>query len=217
MLLNTEFPHIKIIGSLFVATCLWSSMAIAQALQCTSDITAPALKRICSDKFDAERQMLNNKYLTAYLITDAPVRLLQDTHLTWLNRMQQCKSNDCFKQQFELRMDDLDIYTSMNQSLTQHYLKYENGLIAKQPVHLQVHQLSKDRIKIEGIAYRNPNNRKETQNIAFLAYTTPENKQEIIDNEHDCKYSFNFQKALLTVSSQQKGCERFNGIYRLYD
>ncbi|HHP0792539.1 TPA: A1S_1983 family putative colistin resistance protein, partial [Acinetobacter baumannii] len=26
-----------------------------------------------------------------------------------------------------------------------------------------------------------------------------------------------FQKALLIVKTQQKGCERFTGIYRLYD
>jgi hypothetical protein len=105
----------------------------------------------------------------------------------------------------------------MNQSLTQHFIKYEHGKIAKQPIHLQIHQLSKDRIKVEGIAYRNPNNRKEAQTVSLLAYTTPEKKNEILDNEHDCKYTLNFQKAILSVSTQQKGCERFSGIYRLYD
>lgn len=84
-------------------------------------------------------------------------------------------------------------------------------------MHLQVHQLTKDKIKIEGIAYRNPNNKLETQTIPFLAYTTTEKKDEIIDNEHDCKYQFNFNKAILSVKTKQKGCERFVGVYRVYD
>jgi hypothetical protein len=51
----------------------------------------------------------------------------------------------------------------------------------------------------------------------LLAYTTPEKKNQILDNEHDCKYVLNFQKAILSVTTTQKGCERFTGIYRLYD
>ena len=27
----------------------------------------------------------------------------------------------------------------------------------------------------------------------------------------------NFQKAILTIKTEQKGCERFTGVYRLYD
>jgi len=50
-----------------------------------------------------------------------------------------------------------------------------------------------------------------------LAYTTTEKKDEIIDNEHDCKYQFNFNKAILSVKTKQKGCERFVGVYRVYD
>ena len=216
MLFNTELRHIKIMGLIFVTSCCVSA-AFAAPLPCAEKPVSPTFKKICSEQFKDLRQELNNKYLTAYLVTDAPIRLLQDTHQLWLGRLQQCKSTECFRQQFDLRMDDLDMYTSLNQSLTQHYLKFEHGALAKQPIHLQIHQLSKDRIKIEGLAYRNPNNRKETQSIAFLAYTTPENRQNIIDNEHDCKYQFNFQRALLTVQSEQKGCERFNGIYRLFD
>ena len=97
------------------------------------------------------------------------------------------------------------------------YLKFENGHFAKQQVHLKVHQLSKDRIKVEGIAYRSPNNRLDTQTVSFLAYTTPEQKSAITDNEHDCQYQFNYSKALLSVKTSQKGCERFAGVYRLYD
>ncbi len=73
----------------------------------------------------------------------------------WLRQTQQCKTNSCIQQQFDVRGDDLNFYASLKQTLTQHYLKFENGHIASQPVHLQIHQLAKDKIKIEGLAYRN--------------------------------------------------------------
>ena len=59
--------------------------------------------------------------------------------------------------------------------------------------------------------------RAEAQAIPFLAYTTPDQKSQITDNEHDCKYQFSYSKALLAVKTSQKGCGRFAGIYRLYD
>lgn len=37
-----------------------------------------------------------------------------------------------------------------------------------------------------------------------MAYSSPEQKSEILDNEHNCKYKFDFQKALLVVKTQQK-------------
>ena len=216
MLLKTETNLIKnIVSALFIGFC-GTTITHAYPIQCEK----PHLtldKRLCSDHLKELRSELNEKYLTAYLITDAPIRLIDDTNQLWLDRVRQCKSVECIKQQFDIRLEDLNFYTSMNQSLTLHFIKYENGVIAKQPIHLQVHQLTKDRIKIEGMAYRNPNNRKDTQIISLLAYTTPNKKNGILDNEHDCKYQLNFQKALLTVKTQQKGCERFTGIYRLYD
>ncbi len=214
---NTEIYHGNILGLFILVTGLFTSVAHAKPLDCSQASTSSSLKKVCSERFVVVRSDLSNKILTAYLISDAPTHLLQDSQQLWLQRLQQCKNNPCVQQQFEQRLDDLNVYTSLNQSLTQHYLKFEQGHIAKQPVHLKIHQLSKDRIKIEGIAYRSPNNRKETQTIAFLAYTTPEQKQNITDNEHDCKYQFEFQKALLTIKTQQKGCERFTGFYRLYD
>ncbi len=216
MLVNTEINLIKTLGTLFSIGCLCSTMTFAQEIDCSS-LKTSSLKTICSDNFAESREKLSNHYITAFLVSDAPVRLLEDTHTLWFKRLQQCKSLDCYKQQFELRIEDLNFYTSLNQSLTNHYLKFENGTIASQPVHLQVHQLTKDKIKIEGIAYRNPNNKLETQTIPFLAYTTADQKSEIFDNEHDCKYHFDFNKAILSVTTEQKGCERFAGIYRLYD
>jgi uncharacterized protein len=191
-------------------------MAYAQDFDCTQPDTA-SMKNICADNFAESREKLSNHYITAFLVSDAPVHLLEDTHRLWFKRLQQCKSLDCYKQQFEIRIEDLNFYTSLNQTLTNHYLKFENGQFAHQPVHLQVHQLTKDKIKIEGVAYRNPNNKLETQTIPFLAYTTADQKSEITDNEHDCKYHLDFNKAILSVKTEQKGCERFAGIYRLYD
>ncbi|MFT4020625.1 MAG: hypothetical protein QM666_03810, partial [Acinetobacter sp.] len=115
----------------------------------------------------------------------------------------------------------LNAFSSLNQSLTQHFIKYESGKIAQQQVHLQVHQLDQDRIKIEGIAYRSPNNATERQTLSFMAYRNSENKNEVVNNETSCKYQFNFQKAILTVTllkdQPKKFCDRFVGIYQLYD
>lgn len=193
-----------------------SHATYAEAIDCSAS-SRHVQHKICADPFVTQREHLDNLYLTALLVTDAPIRIVQDTQKMWLQRLEQCKTINCFKQQMDLRADDLNIFVSLNQSLTQHYLKFENGQFAKQQVHIKVHQLSKDRIKIEGIAYRNPNNRLDTQTVAFLAYTTPDQKSDIIDNEHDCKYQFNYSKALLSVKTSQKGCDRFTGIYRLYD
>ena len=217
MLLNTETKLINKPLTVLLLSVVGLSTAYAQPIQCNSTLNFANSKLICSDKLSPLREQLNDKYLTAYLVTDAPLRLIDDTHRLWFSRLQQCKNIACVKAQFELRLEDLNFYTSMNQSLTQHFIKYTNGKIAKSPVHLQVHQLSKDRIKIEGLAYRNPNNRTSSQTVSLLAYTTPDKKNEILDNEHDCKYQLNFQKALLVVKTTQVGCEKFSGIYRLYD
>ncbi|EOQ64207.1 hypothetical protein F935_00974 [Acinetobacter calcoaceticus ANC 3811] len=214
MLSNTDMNQLKRLSFAVTLSCLCSSLVFAESTDCSN---SGAELKICSKTFSESRKELNNKYLSAYLVTDAPLQLLQDTQKLWSKHTQQCKSNTCIQQQFDLRNDDLNFYASLKQTLTQHYLKFENGHLAAQPVHIQVHQLAKDKIKIEGIAYRNPNNRKETQTISLMAYSSPEQKSEILDNEHNCKYQFNFQKALLNVKTQQKGCERFSGIYRLYD
>ena len=216
MLLKTEINLLKKYGLVLCASLYCSSTTFAQNINCEQDKSSMT-KVICSSKFDEQRSKFNNSHLTAYLITDAPLRLLNDTHHLWLNQLKQCKSSLCYSQQIDARIDQLNFFTSMNQSLTQHYLKFENGKISKMPVHLQIHQLSKDNIKIEGIAYKNPNNRLDSQTLAFLAYTTTDKKNEITNNETDCKYQFNFTKAYLSVKTQQKNCDRFTGIYRLYD
>lgn len=215
MLLKTDKKTIKKLGIAITIGYICTSVVFAGAIECAS--TTSGLQKVCSDEFSQQREKLDNLYLTANLVTDAPLRIIQDTQQIWQTRLQQCKSLDCYKQQFELRADELNIFVSLNQSLTQHYLKFAHGTFAQPFTQLKVHQLSKDRIKIEGFSYRNPNNRAETQSIPFLAYTTPEQKNDILDNEHECKYQFNYGKAILSVKTSQKGCERFTGIYRLYD
>lgn len=209
---NTDNNLIKILALPMTLLC-WSPVATASLFDCE----AKTGQGICRTTLHDAREKLTMHYLTALLVSDAPIRLLQDTQQLWLSRTQQCKQTRCYSQHIESRIDDLNLYTSLNQTLTQHYLKFEHGQMSRQPVHLKLHQLSKNSIKIEGIAYRNPNNRIETQAINFLAYTTPEDKNQVVDNEHDCSYTFNYTKALLIVSSSQQGCERFNGVYRIYD
>ena len=208
---NTDNNLIKSIALPLGLACL-APLASASALDC-----AATGQGLCSTALQDARLKLNNHYLTALLVSDAPIRLLKDTQHVWRTRAQQCKQLRCYTQQIDARIDDLNLYTSLNQTLTQHYLKFEHGQLSSQPVHLKLHQLGKDSIKIEGIAYRNPNNRVESQTVNFLAYTTPQEKTQITDNEHDCKYTFAYSKAVLVVSSAQKGCERFNGVYKLYD
>ena len=215
MLFNTVKNQLKKSSYIITLGCICSTFTYAESIDCLSNNAD--LNKICSKQYSEQRQKLNTKFLTAYLVTDAPTQLLHDTQKLWIKQISQCKSKACFQQQFDVRLDDLNFYTSMNQTLTQHYLKYEQGKIAKQPVHLKIHQLDKDKLKIEGVAYRNPNNRLETQILSLLAYSTPDQKNQIVDNEKKCQYQFDYQKALLIVRSEQKGCDRFTGIYRLYD
>lgn len=218
MRLKTDLNIVRISGLVLGLGCLGTQTTFAQDPICTSNSYNFINKQqICSEQLKSSREKLFEQYFTAYLVTDAPLRLLEDTQKLWLFRLEQCQKLSCFQQQIDSRLDDLNLFISLNQSLTQHYLKYENGKIARPAVHLKVHQLSKDRIKIEGTAYRSPKNRLETQVIPFLAYTTPEQKNEITNNENDCKYTFNYEKAILKVNSQQPSCERFVGVYRLYD
>lgn len=217
MLLKNVSKSMQTIASVLFVSAIASGMVFAQPVQCDEQSSKTRSNKLCSAPLQQLRAEYNEQFHTSYLVTDAPLQLLADSHKIWQTRLQQCKSLNCYKQQFSARIEDLNIYSSMNQSLTQHYLKFEHGKIAQPAIHLKLHQLSKDRIKVEGFAYRNPNNRLESQYVPLLAYTTPEEKTAILDNEHQCNYQLNFQKALLVVKTTQKGCERFQGIYRLYD
>lgn len=216
MLLKRKTNLTKILCSFMGLSYLWATSTYAQEFDC-SHKKNNALRAICSPAFKEQKQKLEMQNLTANLVTDAPLRLIQDTHILWFNHLQQCKSHTCYRQQMDNRIDQLNFFTSLNQSLTQHYLKYENGKISKKPIHIQIHQLTRDNIKIEGLAYLNPNNKFDKQVISLLAYTNSEQKGQITDNEKGCKYTFNYSKAYLSVKTDQKGCETFAGLYRLYD
>ena len=215
MLLKTEQIKVKCLGAIFILS-LYSGNSVAQSIQCLPTQSKLA-KKLCTPPFQDRVDQLNNLSLTTLLITDAPLRLIKDSEQLWYMRTTQCKSHSCYERQLDQRIDQLNFYTSINQTLTQHYLKFENGKVADQAVHLQIHQLSKDNIKIEGTAYRNPNNAFDKQTVPFLAYSTVSDKHTITNNENDCKYQFYYQKAILKVTTEQKGCERFSGLYRLYD
>lgn len=215
MLSNTFKNQLQKSRYLIALSCFCSTFVFAEQFDCHTKVRSST--PICNQQLNEQRLKLKRKFLTAYLVTDAPLQLLHDTQALWLNQIQQCKSNICYQQQFETRLDDLNFYTSMNQTLTQHYLKYEHGHLASRPVHLQVHQLDENKLKFEGLAYRNPNNHIENQTLSLLAYSTTEEKNHIIDNAKKCQYQLDFQKALLIVKTEQQGCERFAGIYRLYD
>ena len=203
--------------SIFKSLVLWTLLGMSPLTTASLFDCEQSRQGLCNDTLKQPRNTLQQQHLTALLVTDAPLRLLHDTHTLWLNRAKQCKTLRCYQQQIDARLDDLKIYTSLNQTMTQHYIKFEQAQIANPAVHLKIHQLSKDSVKIEGWAYRSPNNRPDRQVITFLAYSTHQDKTKIVDNEHDCHYHFAYSKALLVVSSQQLGCERFNGVYRLYD
>lgn len=220
MLIKTDYLSMKPILTLFsltTFTLLSSQLCQAQTISCNPVKHNAWSKMLCANDFKQQRSSLDEKFLTAYLVTDAPTKLLDETQKLWQKRIQQCKSKRCFEQQFELRGEELNFYTSMNQSLTQHFIKYNHGTVANPNVHIMVHQLSKDRLKIEGYAYLNPNNTPSQQQTTLLAYTTPNNKNQILDNDRRCSYKMTFYKAMLVVQSSQKECQRFSGHYRRYD
>ena len=216
---HIALKKIQIIAASISVGCLYlySSATHAFDLNCTSDTSNFVQRKACSSTFDETRQRLIDKLSTAYLISDAPHRLLSTTQDLWLKRLKQCKTTRCIEQQFEQRTSELTIYITLNQSLTQHYLKTEQGLPTEQTVYLQFHQLNKDRIKIEGIAYRNANNSEQNQKIVFNAYTPTTDKENIQNIENDCQYDVSYRKAYIQLNSKEPKCERFVGLYRLYD
>lgn len=210
--------HTLAYGLITIGLAFISKPSHALDLQCNHTNSSNFIQRkVCQNDVQEMRQQLLDKLSTAYLISDAPQRLLTTTQQLWLKRLTQCKTSQCVEQQMDYRLTELNLYITLNQSLTQHYLKTSQGEPSKQLVYLQLHQLNKDRIKIEGIAYRNPNNSLQHQKILFNAYTPVEKKESIQNIEDDCRYEFKYYKAFLTIHSDQKKCERFNGLYRLYD
>lgn len=114
MLLNTVRNQLKKTGCVITLSCLCSTFAFAKAIDCSNHHAE--LQKVCSKQYEEQRFKLNDKFLTAYLVTDAPVQLLHATQEMWLRQLQQCKSKTCYLQQFDARTDDLNFYTSINQN-----------------------------------------------------------------------------------------------------
>ena len=69
MLSNTDMNQLKRLSFVVTLSCLCSPLVFAESIDCSN--TGAELK-ICSKTFSESRKQLNNKYLSAYLVTDAP-------------------------------------------------------------------------------------------------------------------------------------------------
>ena len=220
MSLNFNLYRYKAFGCMVLLNVLACSQSYAYQFLCETQ-AQHARPHYCKKQYNAEVAQLNQLYFSSNLVTNAPLRLLQDTQKMWRTRLNECKNKTCFSQQFDIRGEDLNAYSSLNQSLTQHFIQYRHGKIAQPHTYLQIHQLDQNKIKIEGWVYRNPNANAEKLTFAFLAYINNADKTQVTNNETTCQYKFDYQKALLHVSSTnhvaQKNCQRFAGVYRLYD
>jgi uncharacterized protein len=161
-------------------------------------------------------EQLKTKYLNAQLMSNAPLKLLAKTQHGWRRHVELCQSTQCLQQQFSQRIDELELFTSMNQSLTQYFIRQSHPTRASY-TQLQLHQLDKNRIKIEGMQYRNPNN-SENHRIRYLrSYTSPDQFAQLVDLESKCRYSIERTGHLLKFSSKDAACKYFTGLYRLFD
>ncbi|MFT4021783.1 MAG: hypothetical protein QM666_09730, partial [Acinetobacter sp.] len=106
-----------IIGIGFVVT---TSVQASHSELCAS--SKPAL--LCQANTELQRTQLTRLLFTAHLISNAPTRLIQDTQSMWNQRIQQCKNKQCITSQFQQRTEALNAFSSLNQSLTQHFIKY---------------------------------------------------------------------------------------------
>lgn len=185
---------------------------------CEKNQSASFGKLVCQNQ---DLQKLNleiqEKYLSAQLMSNAPLTLLRQSQQDWRKYVALCKNQRCLKEQFEKRLDDLTFIINMNQSLTQHFIRYAPKQPKQQMVTLQIQQLDKNKIKIEASQYRNPNN-SEHQRIAYLrSYTSTQLQNQITDLETKCTYTLQRSGHLLNFRTQDPKCERFVGIYKLYD
>ena len=220
MSLNFNLYSNKAFGCMVILSVFVCIQSSAEQPLCHSKLHQ-SRQLYCHTQYQSQVNQINQLYLNSNLVTNAPLQLLHDTQNMWQARLAQCKNKNCLEQQFDLRSEDLNAYSSLNQSLTQHFIKYHHGQIAQPQTYLQIHQLEQDKIKIEGWVYRNPNTSLDKLNFAFLAYLNNADKSKVTNNETACQYQFNYQKAVLVVTStnhvNKKNCQRFTGIYRLYD
>lgn len=175
-------------------------------------------KHVCQDEqLKEHNEEIKAQYLQAQLMSNAPLKLLLLSQQQWENFVNKCKNKTCISQQFERRIDELVYLTSMNQSLTQHFVRYVNGKVDPQFTSLQIQQLDRNRIKIEATQFRNPNNSDTARYAHLRSYTTADALQEISDLDSRCQYKIERKFSILKLESDEENCKRFTGIYKLYD
>lgn len=206
---------------IFLTSCTLFSISLptyAQLPDCTKKQNQKFEIQVCKhENLKILNQQIKEKYLSAQLMSNAALPLLARVHQDWLNYVKLCKNQQCIQQQFEQRLDDLTIIINMNQSLTQHFIRYNPKQKDAQMVTLQLQQLDKNKIKIEATQYRNPNN-SENQRIAYLrSYTSPSLQDPITDLETKCVYTIERTGHVLEFKTEDQQCKRFVGVYKLYD
>ncbi|SDB82990.1 hypothetical protein SAMN05421749_101151 [Acinetobacter marinus] len=175
-------------------------------------------KYVChNESLQQKNDEMKAQYLQAQLMSNAPLKLLTLSQQQWEGFVNKCKNKSCVAQQYDQRIADLVYLTSMNQSLTQHFVRYIDGQVDPQSTMLQLQQLDRNRIKIEATQYRNPNNQDATRYAHLRSYTTADALQEITDLDSRCQYKIERQFSILKLTSDQDNCKRFAGTYKLYD
>lgn len=204
--------------SFFVGCTLCGQISFAKLPECSQAQQQYFDKTICkSPELNQLKQNIQEKYLVTQLMSNAPLSLVQYSQQAWEKYARLCKNKQCIQTQFEQRLDDLNFMTNLNQSFTQHFIRYHGGSHSQQMTTLQLHQMDKNRIKIEGMQYRNPNNSEQAR-IAYLrSYTPTQLNEAIVDLETRCDYQLERTKYTLTFKSTDSNCQRFVGTYKLYD
>lgn len=165
----------------------------------------------CQPQYQSQRDDIQQRFLNTQLVTNAPPYLVQTTQNLWLEQIKKCKTPTCIENELDIRQDELTAYSTLNQTLTQHFFKYKAGKFSKPFTFLQIHQLDQNRIKIEGTRYT------ASKRQFFNAYTDKSLRFDITNIEDQCQYQVNIQKAILTLDTTMPQCTGFSGIYRLYD
>ncbi len=63
-----------------------SSFSYAQGIDCRSTPNKK-LAQVCTENFSELREKLSDQHLTAYLMSDAPICLLEDTEELWIQTL----------------------------------------------------------------------------------------------------------------------------------
>lgn len=171
----------------------------------------------CKDNYKTQRDQVSNLLDTTQQTTNAPLHLINETQNLWLHRIYKCKADKCIQNELSSRIDELNTYSSLNQSLTQHFFKYTQGKVATPNTYLQIHQLDQKRIKVEGLSYTHKHHEKGQHFLIAYSNNTTKESIQLKNTDDQCIYELKQSKALLTLKSDQPTCQHFSGVYRLYD